>query len=211
MFDNDFARKLSKESIKFMFPLFSIAELLCFDVIILEGATESGKDTLINILNDKKFKVEYKPTKNEKYLKPNILKLNNKKIGVINSSGAENKESIEKREKIRDDIFSIDIIEDIVRDKMIIFCYLFDASKMKDEKNNKIIKLILKALKKEIDEKPNNIIFKAIGTRGDKLNLQEIEKIENDIEKNLLLDCKIFDMTKSPKNDLVKFIIGKTK
>lgn len=211
MFDSDFARKLSKESIKFMFPLFSIAELLCFDVIILEGATESGKDTLINILNDKKFKVEYKPTKNEKYLKPNILKLNNKKIGVINSSGAENKESIEKREKIRDDIFSIDIIEDIVRDKMIIFCYLFDASKMKDEKNNKIIKLRLKALKKEIDEKPNNIIFKAIGTRGDKLNLQEIEKIENDIEKNLLLDCKIFDMTKSPKNDLVKFIIGKTK
>ena len=59
---------------------------------------------------------------------------------------------------------------------------------------------------KNIDSK--NYDVKVIGTRGDKLSHNEITKLENEIRNDLTIDVKIFDMTTSPKDEIVKFLKG---
>lgn len=53
-----------------------------------------------------------------------------------------------------------------------------------------------------------NYDVKVIGTRGDKLNRNEITRLENEIRNDLTIDVKIFDMTTSPKDEIIEFLKG---
>lgn len=187
-------------------------------IILLDGKTGSGKDTLINILQGNGFIKEPNPT-----TQAEIINIDNLKIGISdihNVSGVDSEEGIKKREEKRKEIFAAKIknknneeIKNPLADKEIIFAYLLDATDMKDEKKKKSIMLRLKCLKKEIDEankkRDKPIIFKVIGTRGDLITRVQKNSMEKHIKETLLTECEIFNMIRNPRKKLIDFILGK--
>lgn len=165
--------------------------------ILFIGETEAGKDTVINLIKDRKFT-------------PNIKKtpMYNTVIATItyksNESSSENNNYINYKDKIKIKIIntsgSDSTFEDAERAKNLphnIRCYIFDARKFyKDEK-------IKNGIQNTINEcKEKNIKYMSLGTRGDEVNK---EKIENKV-RSMGIDCSIFELSKEPHEQVIEFL-----
>ncbi|MDA3046632.1 hypothetical protein OFO10_05620 [Campylobacter sp. VBCF_06 NA8] len=174
--------------------------------ILLDGNQESGKDTLIHILQGKGFRDNYEATT---ISKDEWVEANNSLYLIKNVAGS--KAARMAKEEIRQKAFE----KSREQDGVVTFVYVFDASKfLSNKKAEKQIIDEIDIFKEEIFEenhkhkRKHKIRLKILGTRGDQIETTKINNIENTIKIKSLVDCKVFDMTKNPQNALMNFIIG---
>ncbi|RDU66990.1 hypothetical protein CQA53_01630 [Helicobacter didelphidarum] len=158
------------------------------DTLLLLGETAAGKDTLIHILAGKVFANDYTATATHDRTGVHI---NN--LLVHNTSGSTMEAVLRSKEELKDELQRY-------KDKVFL-AYVFNADEYKTNKK------IHYGIGNCINETKGRGFKRclAIGTRGDKILAGEKTKIENEIRQRGL-ECSIFDMTKSPKNEIKDFI-----
>ncbi|KLI38475.1 hypothetical protein SZ51_06980 [Brachyspira hyodysenteriae] len=148
--------------------------------ILLIGEKEAGKDTVFRVLKGDGFVNTYNVALN---YEPIMAKVNKKKIKIINTTGSESSwKDTEKAKGLPHDIR----------------CYVFDSRKFYSDN---VIKLGIKDSINDCGER--NITLLTIGTRGDEVNNKK--DIENEV-KSFGSNCKIFELSKNPREDLMKYI-----
>ena len=149
--------------------------------ILLVGEKRAGKDTVFHVLKGDGFTKEHNVIPNYQTI---MAEVKNKKIKIINTTGSENAwKDVEKAKGLPHDIR----------------CYVFDSRNFySDDK----IKFGIKDSVEDCREKEIKLLV--LGTRGDEVNNKN--KIEDDI-KDLDANCKIFELSKNPKEDLIKYLI----
>lgn len=160
--------------------------------ILFVGETEAGKDTVIELIRTGKFLEKYKKSTNFKTIMTAIEYKNNysptaeinykDKIKIINTSGSETNWA------------DAEIAKDLKHD---IRCYIFDAREFYSEEK---IKLGIRNTIEECKEK--GIKYISLGTRGDEVDR---EKIENEV-RSMGMECSVFELSKEPKNEVIKFL-----
>lgn len=160
--------------------------------ILFVGETQAGKDTVIELIRTGKFLENSKKTPKFDTIMTAIEYKNNYrpttfiedkiKIKIINTSGAESSWA------------DAEIAKDLKHD---IRCYIFDATKFYSEEK---IKLGIRNTIEECKEK--GIKYISLGTRGDEVDR---EKIENEV-RSMGMECSIFELSKEPKNEVIKFL-----
>ena len=104
------------------------------------------------------------------------------KIKIINTSGSENMwADVENAKRLSHDIR----------------CYIFDARNFYNVENVKL------GIQNTIDEcKEKEIKYMSLGTRGDEVDK---EKIENEV-RSMGMECSIFELSKKPVEEVIKFL-----
>lgn len=150
--------------------------------IFLRGESGVGKDTILHILKDGKFKKSHKPTPNLEYESFEIF---DKRLCVINTSGAKdnNGENIEAGRHLPCNTQ---------------YVYVFKADDyFADEKVEKQVNLKLDTYKKLCEREHHTL--KIIGTHKDKclengVSEDKIKMLVDELSKKG--KCKIYDLTK---------------
>lgn len=149
--------------------------------ILLVGEKEAGKDTVFHVLKGDGFIKEHDIIPH--YDDTIMAKVNKKKIKIINTTGSESSwKDTEEAKGLPHDIR----------------CYVFDSRKFYSDN---VIKLGIKDSINDCGER--NITLLTIGTRGDEVNNKK--DIENEV-KSFGSNCKIFELSKNPREDLIKYI-----
>ena len=151
--------------------------------IFLTGESGVGKDTIVNILKNGKFKKNHSPTSN---LEEEFFCAYGKRLHVINTSGAadDDDENIEERREL---------------EYGTRYVYVFRVDDyLTNPKVKKRVDFDLE-VHKDICEK-NSYIFKIIGTHKDKClesgkSEEKIKTLANELGKKYG-KCKILDLTK---------------
>lgn len=160
------------------------------NIILSHGETEAGKSTIAYLLQGKEF---------NQHRKKQTIKTDSIEIDIldkkyiyydVNGSSVSN----EEKEILRDEL-------EKVKDKVIAI-YVFNA----EEYIKNQIKAKISAFKEELKKHRNFKDIRAIGTRADKIPDKQKDIIESEI-RQLGVECKIFDMTKNPIEELAKFIL----
>ncbi|MEI0485142.1 hypothetical protein [Brachyspira intermedia] len=153
--------------------------------ILLIGEKEAGKDTLFHVLKGDGFLKEHNVILNYETIMAKVKTKTKKiKIKIINTTGSESSlKDTEEAKSLHHDIR----------------CYVFDSRKFYS--NDNVVKLGIKDSINDCMER--NIILLTIGTRGDEVNNKE--DIENEV-KSFGSNCKIFELSKNPREDLIKYI-----
>lgn len=151
--------------------------------ILLVGEKEAGKDTVFHVLKGDGFVNEYNIIPHYETIMAKVKTKKKKiKIKIINTTGSESSwKDTEEAKDLRHDIR----------------CYVFDSRKFYSDN---VIKLGIKDSIEDCKNKKINLLV--VGTRGDEVNKN---KIENDV-KDIGANCKIFELSKNPKQDLIKYI-----
>ena len=148
--------------------------------VLLVGEQAAGKDTIFHILKGDGF---ISNTTGLGHYEIIMAEVKNKKIKVINTTGSESSlKDTEEAKSLHHDIR----------------CYVFDS---RNFYSDNVIKL---GLRDSINDcMGRNILLLAIGTRGDEINNKD--DIINQV-KSFGVNCKIFELSKNPREDLIKYI-----
>lgn len=173
------------------------------DVIFLDGETGVGKDTILEILVNAKFKEEYIATSKPK---TTHFDYNSNSIDIWNISGGEGKSNLILNNKER-----TKLAERKQQGASVHYVYVFNADEYFDKKQELIKRRINTAMEFASSE---NFDFKIIGTHRDKAQKHEAEmdSLMNEFRQNYGSECEIWDLTRAKengeqvKNELIDFI-----
>ena len=165
--------------------------------IFLTGETGVGKDTILHILQDAKFKEAYQDTRK---LEKETIDTDNGRFEIINTSGADDHD--DENNDARRDLKS-----------GTKYSYVFKVDDfLADEKVKKRVQMDLQNAKEQCKRESYNL--KIIGTHKDKCEVgeREIQALIKELSENGKFDCEIWDLTKAKKDgtqiqrELVEFI-----
>lgn len=171
-------------------------------MLILNGKKGAGKTATRDTLMGRKYNANTKPTIKE-------MVDQNDTFLIYDDSGSD--DNAKYREKTRKAIIS-ELNNHLKDIEILSYIYVFNSEEY--DINKEDLRYSINHFKKYIEyEHGNNndskkYNLKIIGTRGDKISIDKISKIENEIRDNFTVDVKIFDMTKSPKDEITKFLKG---
>lgn len=171
-------------------------------MLILNGKKGAGKTATRDTLMGRKYNANTKPTIKE------MIDQNDTFL-IYDNSGSD--DNAKYREKTRKAIIS-ELNNHLKNIKILSYIHVFNAEEY--DINKEDLRYSINHFKKYIEYEHGNsndskkYNLKIIGTRGDKISIDKISKIENEIRDNFTVDIKIFDMTKSPKDEIVKFLKG---
>ena len=153
--------------------------------ILLVGEQAAGKDTVFHVLKGDGFIDKHDIILNYETI---IAEVKKKKIKIINTSGSESAwRDVEKAKGLEHQIR----------------CYVFNSKEFYSNKLGKIIKL---GINDNINEcRDRKIDLLVIGTRGDEVNNKN--DIEKAVENDMGVNCKIFELSKNPKEELIKYVL----
>ena len=169
------------------------------DVVFLTGETGVGKDTILEILENARFKEE---TISTTMPRKTYIYSRGSRVEIWNTGGSEAQVGINANTKEK-------LAEQIQQYGNIYYVYVFDASKYFDHRD--LIKNRLNSAKKFAQMA--NFKLKIIGTHRDKAQKHEtkMNDLMNEFRQNYG-ECEIWDLTRARvngeqvKNELVDFI-----
>lgn len=166
-------------------------------VVLLQGKTGAGKDTILQILEGKGFVGEHKSTA-QAWSKKDI------RIGeglftpqwkLFNTAGRDDASDNKSKKRLT----LLDKDEEIKnrRLKKLVWLYVFDMQKYDKD-----------YIKADYDEaKAQGIAFRAVGTHLDKVSKEQAEQIEKEL-KEAKIPYYPYDMTQNPQEELREMILA---
>lgn len=160
-------------------------------VVLLQGKTGAGKDTILHILEGKGFTEQHKSTA-QHWIEKTITQW---RWQLFNTAGRDDASDSKSKKRLT----LLDGDEEI-RDrqlKKLVWLYVFDMQKYDKD-----------YIKADYDEaKAQGIAFRAMGTHLDKVSKEQAEQIEKEL-KEAKIPYYPYDMTQNPREELKEMILA---
>lgn len=167
-------------------------------VVLLQGKTGAGKDTILQILEGKSFVGEHKSTAqawSEKDIRIGEGLFTPQQWKLFNTAGRDDASQSKSQKRLS----LLDSDEEIRNKqlKKLVWLYVFDMQKYDKD-----------YIKADYDEaKAQGIAFRAVGTHLDKVSKEQAEQIEKEL-KEAKIPYYPYDMTQNPQEELREMILA---
>lgn len=166
-------------------------------VVLLQGKTGAGKDTILHILEGKGFTEEYRGTA-QHWIEEDISigeGFTPQQWKLFNTAGRDDASQSKSKKRLS----LLDSDEEIRNKqlKKLVWLYVFDMQKYDKD-----------YIKADYDEaKAQGIAFRAVGTHLDKVSKEQVEQIEKEL-KEAKIPYYPYDMTQNPREELKEMILA---
>lgn len=161
-------------------------------VVLLQGKTGAGKDTILHILEGKGFTEQHKSTA-QHWSEKTITQW---RWQLFNTAGKDDVSDSKSKKRLS----LLDSDDKEIRDrqlKKLVWLYVFDMQKYDKD-----------YIKADYNEaKAQGIAFRAVGTHLDKVSKEQVEQIEKEL-KEAKIPYYPYDMTQNPREELKEMILA---